>query len=90
MHVCGASCAGIKSAKTDAECLEQANSLIMLLKADVRALNVCAARFLPPPKADHATADFSTSTSTSEVAVRYQKYYVLQYGVVKVPRLFNK
>lgn len=49
---------------TDEECLKKARSLIMMLKADVRALNTCAARLLPPPDGD-------TTTGTSEVARRH-------------------
>lgn len=55
----------LQNVATDEECLKQANSLIMLLKADVRALNACAARLLVPSGASE------TTTTTSEVARRY-------------------
>lgn len=56
----------VQNVATDEECLKQANSLIMLLKADVRALNACAARLLTPSEAEGVT-----ETPTSEVALRY-------------------
>lgn len=52
---------------TNEECLKQANSLIMILKADVRALNSCAVRLLAPSEAGRD----SETSAPSEVARRY-------------------
>ncbi|CAM9386687.1 unnamed protein product [Pylaiella littoralis] len=65
---------------TDEECLKQANSLIMLLKADVRALNACAARLLTPSEAETVTP---AEAQTSDVARSC-------YNVETVERLFRR
>lgn len=54
---------------TDEECLKKANSLLLLLKADVRAFNACAAR-VPPSSHGEAPAPESPGC-TDEAARRY-------------------
>ncbi|CAM9693804.1 unnamed protein product [Ectocarpus sp. 6 AP-2014] len=68
----------VQNVATDEECLKQANSLIMLLKADVRVLNACAARLLLPSEA--ATV---TDSATSEVPRS-------AYSVETIERLFRR
>ncbi|CAM9402933.1 unnamed protein product [Hapterophycus canaliculatus] len=69
---------GVQNIATDEECLKQANSLIMLLKADVRALNACAARLLVS-----SAAESETATTTGEVARS-------GYDVETIERLFRR
>lgn len=69
----------VQNIATDEESLKQANSLIMLLKADVRALNACAARLLVPSEAETVA-----ERPSSEVARRYStNVYVQDLSLLK-------
>ncbi|CAM9627449.1 unnamed protein product [Scytosiphon promiscuus] len=69
---------GAQNVATDEECLKQANSLIMLLKADVRALNTCAARLLVPSGAGgetHTTGEVARSGYDVETIERLSRRF---------------
>ncbi|CAM9492294.1 unnamed protein product [Ascophyllum nodosum] len=70
-------------AATDEGYLKRANSIIMLLKADVRALDACAAIFLPLSEADHTDQTTNCSADASEVAVS-------AYGVERTEQLLRR
>eukprot|EP00752_Nemacystus_decipiens_P014953 g13312.t1 len=68
----------MQNVATGEECLKQANSLIMLLKADVRALNACAGRLLAPSEAQTVTEASSSDVARSG------------YSVETIERLFRR